>query len=76
MASDVLKEAVEPMESTTTLPRMLTVQEVARTLRYSEKLVRELAQRGVLNATRTGPRGRMRFQEEDVRRFIASGGTP
>ena len=64
------------MTTVTALPKLLTLQEVSAALRVTDGQVRELVRRGSLTAIRLHPRGRYRFPEEDVQRFIAQGGAP
>jgi excisionase family DNA binding protein len=54
------------------LQKLLTPDEVAKLVRSSPDHVRRLASAGVLKAVRLGdgPRARVRFKRDDVRRFL------
>lgn len=52
--------------------RLLTIQEVAETMRISEKTVRRLIKRGDLVAYKTGDRGQLRVKEQDLDEYIES----
>lgn len=52
--------------------RLLTVQEVAETMRISEKTVRRLIKRGDLTAYKVGDRGQLRVKERDLEVYLES----
>jgi excisionase family DNA binding protein len=52
-----------------TSPQLLTVPEVAKRLRVSEKTVRRRIKSGHLKATRVGPRS-VRVAEPDLARYV------
>ena len=52
--------------------RLLTIQEVAETMRISEKTVRRLIKRGDLIAYKVGDRGQLRIKEQDLGEYLES----
>jgi excisionase family DNA binding protein len=52
--------------------RLLTVQEVAETMRVSEKTVRRIIKCGDLSAYKLGDRGQLRIKERDLERYVES----
>ena len=50
--------------------KLLTVQEVADTMKVSEKTVRRLIKRGDLAAYRVGDRGQLRVKERDLEQYV------
>lgn len=50
--------------------KLLTVQEVADTMKVSEKTVRRLIKRGDLAAYKLGKRGQLRVKECDLERYV------
>ena len=50
--------------------KLLTVQEVADTMKVSEKTVRRLIKRGDLAAYKVGERGQLRVKEQDLERYV------
>lgn len=50
--------------------KLLTVQEVAETMKVSEKTVRRLIKRGDLAAYKVGERGQLRVKEYDLERYV------
>ena len=51
---------------------LLTVQEVAETIKVSEKTVRRLIKRGDLAAYKVGDRGQLRVKDGDLERYVDS----
>lgn len=49
---------------------LLTVQDVADTIKVSEKTVRRLIKRGDLAAYKVGERGQLRVKECDLERYV------
>lgn len=49
---------------------LLTVQEVADTMKVSEKTVRRLIKRGDLAAYKVGDRGQLRVKERDLEQYF------
>ena len=49
---------------------MLTLRDVAETLRVSQTTVRRLVRAGSLTAYRVGKRGQLRIREEDLESFL------
>lgn len=56
--------------------RLLTVQEVADTLKVSEKTVRRLIKRGDITAYKVGDRGQLRVKEAELERYVDSQRVP
>lgn len=52
--------------------KLLTVSEVAETMKVSEKTVRRLIKRGDLPAYRLGERGQLRIEEGELERYVLS----
>jgi putative molybdopterin biosynthesis protein len=52
--------------------KLLTVLEVAETMRVSDRTVRRLIKRGDLTAYKVGDRGQLRVEEREVERYIES----
>lgn len=50
--------------------KLLTVQDVADTMKVSEKTVRRLIKRGDLAAYKVGRRGQLRVEECDLERYL------
>ena len=50
--------------------KLLTVQDVADTMRVSEKTVRRLIKRGDLAAYKVGKRGQLRVKECDFEQYV------
>jgi len=50
--------------------KLLTVQEVADTMKVSEKTVRRLIKRGDLAAYKLGDRGQLRVKERDLEQYV------
>ena len=50
--------------------KLLTVQEVADTMKVSEKTVRRLIKRGDLTAYKVGERGQLRVKESDLNQYV------
>lgn len=50
--------------------KLLTVQDVAETVKVSEKTVRRLIKRGDLVAYKVGERGQLRVKECDLERYL------
>jgi putative molybdopterin biosynthesis protein len=50
--------------------KLLTVQEVAETMKVSEKTVRRLIKRGDLAAYKVGERGQLRVKECDLKQYV------
>ena len=50
--------------------KLLTVPEVADTMKVSEKTVRRLIQRGDLAAYKLGERGQIRVKEQDLELYV------
>lgn len=49
---------------------LLTVQDVAETMKVSEKTVRRLIKRGDLSAYKVGERGQLRIKECDLEEYL------
>jgi excisionase family DNA binding protein len=54
-------------------PMVLTIREVATTLRCTEETVRNLVKTGELHAARLGPRGDYRIPRVSLDRFLDGG---
>ena len=52
--------------------KLLSVQEVAETIKVSDKTVRRLIKRGTLTAYKIGARGQLRIKENDLEQFVES----
>lgn len=52
--------------------KLLTVQEVADTIKVSESTVRRLIRRGQIAAFKVGDRGQLRVKEHDLERYVES----
>ena len=50
--------------------KLLTVHDVADTMKVSEKTVRRLIKRGDLSAYKVGERGQLRVKECDLERYL------
>lgn len=50
--------------------KLLTVQDVAETMKVSEKTVRRLIKRGDLAAYKVGKRGQLRVEECDLEQYL------
>lgn len=50
--------------------KLLTIQEVADTMKVSEKTVRRLIKRGDLSAYKLGERGQLRVKEYELERYV------
>jgi len=50
--------------------KLLTVQEVADTIKVSEKTVRRLIKSGELVAYKVGERGQLRVKEDELERYV------
>ena len=51
---------------------LLTIQEVADTMKVSEKTVRRLVKRGDIAAYKVGDRGQLRVKEQDLESYVES----
>ena len=51
---------------------LLTIQEVAETMKVSDSTVRRLIRRGRLAAYKVGDRGQLRVEERDLERYVAA----
>ena len=51
---------------------LLTIQEVAETMKVSDSTVRRLIRRGRLTAYKVGDRGQLRVEERDLERYVAA----
>jgi excisionase family DNA binding protein len=49
---------------------MMTLREVAATLKVSETTVRRMVRSGLLSAYKVGKRGQLRIREEDLESFL------
>ena len=49
---------------------LLSIQEVAETMKVSEKTVRRLIKRGSIAAYRVGERGQLRVKEGEIERYL------
>jgi len=49
---------------------LLSIQEVAETMKVSEKTVRRLIKRGSIPAYKVGERGQLRVKEGDLERYV------
>ncbi len=52
--------------------KLLTVQEVADTMKVSESTVRRLIRRGHIAAYKVGDRGQLRVKEDDLEEYVES----
>lgn len=52
--------------------RLFTLQEVAETMRVSQRTVRRLIKRGDLAAYKVGDRGQLRVKERDIEGYLES----
>lgn len=52
--------------------KLLTVPEVAETMKVSESTVRRLIKSGLITAYKVGDRGQLRIKEDEVERYIES----
>lgn len=50
--------------------KLLTIQEVAETMKVSEKTVRRLIKRGAIVAYKVGERGQLRVKERELERYV------
>lgn len=50
--------------------KLLTLQDVAETMKVSEKTIRRLIKRGDLAAYKVGERGQLRVKEYDLERYV------
>lgn len=50
--------------------KLLSVQEIAETMKVSEKTVRRLIKRGSIAAYRVGERGQLRVKEGEIERYL------
>ena len=50
--------------------KFLSIQEVANTMRVSDKTVRRMIKRGDLTAYKVGERGQLRIKERDLEQYI------
>ena len=50
--------------------KLLTIQEVADTMKVSEKTVRRLIKRGEIEAYKLGERGQLRVKECELERYV------
>jgi excisionase family DNA binding protein len=58
--------------TTATLPRLLTVAEVADALRFSRAHIRRLIANGQLRSIKTGPDGWHRIPESELERLLGT----
>ena len=52
--------------------KLLTVQEVADTMKVSQSTVRRLIRRGLIAAYKVGDRGQLRVKEDDLDEYVES----
>ena len=69
-AERVTGEGLGPQRRTPSIPQLMTLAEVARALRLSEKTVRRMVARRRMPCVRIGRS--LRFDEADVSRFVAA----
>ena len=50
--------------------KLLSIQEVAETMKVSEKTVRRLIKRGAIAAYKVGERGQLRVKEGELERYL------
>ena len=51
---------------------LLTVPEVAETMKVSQSTVRRMIRRGLITAYKLGDRGQLRIKEDDVEQYVES----
>ena len=52
--------------------KLLTIPEVAETMKVSEPTVRRLIKRGLIAAYKVGDRGQLRIKENDLEQYVDS----